>query len=161
MVDRSSWEKVAQEVVSVGMEVPHSFNTPWLVSWAVKDGAICHFNFTFPNLVVIGTKDDACQTCKGVPDHPGQTEFLVKAKLTQIMVQKHRSANGIQAVLIKDSTGHVTSMNWVDAETISDINGWKVFELEDGQHLLDMARTGDFEQIQFVAGTLPEFRCIQ
>ena len=92
------------------------------------------------------------------PEERNQTELLIQHRLAKILVQKQPNSNQIRSILIIDNMKHVTSINSLDVESMFDPCNWKVFDINENEHLLDMSRTGDFSQIEFVVGKLPELK---
>ena len=82
-------------VVSQTMNMPKSFETPWLVTWCMDGKAIVHFNFRFRNLFTIGGTDEECEICNSRPGDRSTTELLVSNQLSKIAIWRHCDSNKI------------------------------------------------------------------
>ena len=81
----------------------------------------------FINTKKIGPCKEHNNNCK---DHdPCTVELLLGEELRQILVQKV-GEDGIQAVLIIDTAGHVTALNCPNTQTMFDRSQWRVFNIE-------------------------------
>ena len=152
--DSLNWRPHCFKIYQDLTEIPNAYRTPWLVSWCMNDDkeTICHFSFQFINLVRIGMMNVECSNCTNASN----CELRIQHSLSKILVQKNQQTDKVQAVILIDDQGVLTSINAPNVSTMFDQDHWKVFTLENEESLINVENTGSFENIKFTVCRLPK-----